>query len=70
MPPKTNPAYWAEKISGNQRRDRDTDARLSGSGWTVVRVWEHEDPGEAALRIQLSVRSWADHRHPLPEETE
>ena len=54
--PKTNTPYWMEKISGNQRRDQDTDARLKAQGWTVVRVWEHEDSKEAALRVQQIVQ--------------
>ena len=42
--PKQNANWWREKIEANQRRDRDTDARLKAAGWTVVRVWEHDDP--------------------------
>lgn len=48
---RTNGWYWPEKIRGNVERDRDTDARLSAAGWTVVRVWEHDDPTAAAERI-------------------
>ena len=36
--------------------DYDSDARLRAAGWTVVRVWEHEDPSEAAERIERAVR--------------
>ena len=50
--PSSNREYWTNKISGNARRDRATTERLETSGWTVVRVWEHEDPELAALRIQ------------------
>jgi DNA mismatch endonuclease (patch repair protein) len=32
-------------------RDRDTDERLSEAGWVSLRIWEHEDPHEAALRV-------------------
>lgn len=52
--PKANAAWWREKISRNVIRDRDTDARLSASGWRVLRFWEHEDPN-AAARIVLRV---------------
>ena len=45
--PKNNAEFWREKIETNRRRDRDTDRRLAEAGWTVVRVWEHED-AEAA----------------------
>jgi DNA mismatch endonuclease, patch repair protein len=54
--PKQNANWWREKIEANQRRDRDTDARLKAAGWTVVRVWEHDDPTRAADRIAEIVR--------------
>lgn len=51
--PKNNAQWWDEKLAANVRRDRDTDARLTDAGWTVVRVWEHEDATTAADRVQL-----------------
>lgn len=45
--PKRNGDWWRQKIDGNRRRDRDTDARLAEAGWRIIRVWEHE-PAEAA----------------------
>jgi len=54
--PKTNASFWREKIEANQRRDMDTDRKLTEAGWTVVRVWEHEDPLQAAERIANIVR--------------
>ena len=50
--PKNNAQWWAEKLAGNVTRDRDTDTRLTDAGWTVVRVWEHENPAVAADRVQ------------------
>ena len=55
-PPKTNTTYWAAKVARNQDRDADTDARLSEAGWEVVRIWQHEDPDEAAARVAAVVR--------------
>lgn len=52
-----NAKFWADKVSGNQVRDRDTDARLEAAGWVSVRVWEHEDPVEAAQRVREVVRT-------------
>lgn len=49
--PSTHEGYWSSKIRRNQERDRRIDAALMAAGWTVVRVWEHEDPNEAAVRI-------------------
>ena len=50
--PKNNAEWWAAKLAGNVARDRDTDACLAAAGWTVVRIWEHEDPIVAADRVQ------------------
>ncbi|MGY1736864.1 very short patch repair endonuclease [Geodermatophilus sp. SYSU D00684] len=52
---KANAAFWAEKMAANRQRDRDTDRRLAEAGWTVVRVWEHERPEEAAERVQAAL---------------
>ncbi len=49
---KTNPEYWASKAATNRARDRETDRLLEEAGWAVLRVWEHEDPGEAAERVR------------------
>ena len=49
--PKANAEWWKRKIRQNVERDRDTDRRLRELGWLVVRIWEHEDPAEAADRI-------------------
>lgn len=49
--PKRNAEFWREKLRRNKERDRETDAALIAAGWTVVRVWEHEDPAAAAAEI-------------------
>jgi DNA mismatch endonuclease (patch repair protein) len=51
-----NASFWAEKVSTNRARDSDTDAKLAEAGWVSVRVWEHEDPLEAAERVRAVVR--------------
>lgn len=58
--PRENADWWREKIERNRARDRDTDARLADAGWVSVRVWEHEDPAEAAARVAavVSERAW------------
>lgn len=55
--PKHNADWWREKIETNIRRDRDTDSRLGHAGWTVVRIWEHEDPIDAANRVEVALRA-------------
>ena len=54
-PAKINESFWITKITENQQRDQDTDHRLTEAGWTVIRVWEHEDPVDAAQRIASAV---------------
>jgi DNA mismatch endonuclease (patch repair protein) len=49
--PKSNREWWEEKLAANVARDRRTDRDLAELGWTVVRVWEHEDMEPAAERI-------------------
>ncbi len=48
---KTNAEYWAAKVETNRTRDRDTDRLLTAAGWTVMRIWEHEDVHDSADRI-------------------
>lgn len=50
-----NEGWWADKLRRNQQRDRDTDEQLRHIGWTVVRVSEHEDPIEAAARVEAAL---------------
>lgn len=54
-PSGKNVEWWVRKIEGNRVRDRETDSILSGAGWTVLRVWAHEDPEVAAVRVELAV---------------
>lgn len=49
--PRNNAQWWADKLAANVTRDRDTDEKLLAEGWRVVRIWEHEDPAEAADRV-------------------
>lgn len=54
--PKANADWWSEKLDGNVRRDRAIDLALAEAGWLVIRIWEHEEPVEAADRIESAVR--------------
>jgi DNA mismatch endonuclease (patch repair protein) len=53
--PRTHSDYWQAKLDRNVARDRRNDEELTAAGWAVVRVWEHEEAGEAADRIQAIV---------------
>jgi DNA mismatch endonuclease (patch repair protein) len=57
IPAKNNSAWWANKLAANVARDEQTTALLSAQGWRVVRVWEHEDPVDAATRIEQLLRT-------------
>lgn len=49
--PKKNREWWDDKLQKNVDRDRDTDRKLHEAGWEVLRIWEHQDPSEAADEI-------------------
>lgn len=55
--PKANADWWKRKIARNRERDADTNRRLAEAGWSVVRVWEHEDTEEAAERVVQTLES-------------
>jgi DNA mismatch endonuclease, patch repair protein len=40
--PANNRTFWQEKLVANQRRDKMVTRTLRGSGWRVLRIWEHE----------------------------
>jgi DNA mismatch endonuclease (patch repair protein) len=58
--PANNAEWWKAKLEGNRARDRRTDELLERHGWRVVRVWEHEEPEEAAARVAALVRPVRD----------
>jgi DNA mismatch endonuclease (patch repair protein) len=49
--PRANSYYWRPKLERNVARDERVDRALRDSGWTVLRLWEHEAPEEAVRRI-------------------
>jgi DNA mismatch endonuclease (patch repair protein) len=53
----SNAEYWAEKVRRNRERDTETDRLLTEAGWIVIRIWEHEDPVNAAARIASAVKT-------------
>lgn len=53
--PLTRADYWVPKIEENRARDRRNTIALASAGWTVIRVWEHENPDAAASRISRAV---------------
>ncbi len=51
----TNAGFWAEKVRRTKERDAETDRLLEEEGWLVIRVWEHQDPVQAALLVADAV---------------
>ncbi|MEQ8276429.1 MAG: DNA mismatch endonuclease Vsr [Deltaproteobacteria bacterium] len=53
--PKANAAFWRDKIETNRCRDRDTNEKLAGAAWYVIRIWAHVDPVSAAETVSTLV---------------
>lgn len=56
-PSGRNLDWWRDKIKANRQRDAETDYLLNAVGWTVVRVWAHDDPNIVASVIEGHVRA-------------
>lgn len=54
--PRANADYWIPKFERNVRRDKIVSEALRADGWTVLRIWEHVSPGQAADEIDSIVR--------------
>lgn len=54
-PPGSNQIYWSAKIVRNRARDRLVTKTLRASGWTVLRIWEHQlaEKGRGRLLARL-----------------
>lgn len=55
--PRSNTDYWDAKLARNIARDRRVESALAAAGWTVIRVWEHEDPATTAALIGTKVEA-------------
>jgi DNA mismatch endonuclease, patch repair protein len=64
--PKANREWWRAKLRANTQRDRQSDRLLQDLGWRVVRVWEHENPADAAQRVLSSVSAALGGKDGLP----
>lgn len=54
--PRSNPDYWHAKLERNRQRDAATNQLLQEAGWQVARIWEHQNPEEAADLIDQLIR--------------
>ena len=55
--PKSNRAFWRQKIATNRKRDSAVNSALRKSGWQVLRVWQHElkRKNESRLLCRLAI---------------
>ena len=51
-----NQSYWSPKLARNVERDARNTAWLTDAGWTVVRIWEHENLAAAMERVTAALR--------------
>ncbi|UYO46229.1 very short patch repair endonuclease [Rhodopseudomonas palustris] len=49
--PKTNEAFWREKLERNRARDRAVMRRLRKLGWNPLRIWQH-DLGDSSRLVR------------------
>lgn len=61
--PRRNVSYWGPKLRRNVARDREIDRALTEEGWSIIRVWEHEDPEKASAAINARVHDLGRHSH-------
>ncbi|WP_221270092.1 very short patch repair endonuclease [Edaphobacter lichenicola] len=56
--PRQNQDYWGPKLARNKERDLRVTAELGASGWTVLRVWEHQlkTPASVLQRIDRALK--------------
>jgi DNA mismatch endonuclease (patch repair protein) len=48
--PRTNGEWWRAKLDATKERDRANTRELENAGWSVLRVWEHDEvPAVVAL---------------------
>lgn len=53
-PPMQNKSYWGPKLQRNHERDKAVNTQLRKSGWTVLRIWEHQldQPSRVLRRLE------------------
>ena len=54
--PKSNGEWWTAKIGRNVERDCEATRVLTERGWTVLRIWSHEKPADAAQAVLQVLR--------------
>lgn len=57
LPKETNRGFWIEKIAQNKARDERQRLLLEGDGWTVLRIWAHEESSAVADEVEKLLAS-------------
>lgn len=55
--PTTNDWYWTPKLRRNMERDQIANTALSEAGWTVIRLWEHEELATAVAAVAKALEA-------------
>lgn len=61
--PKTNAAFWRDKLDRNVQRDAENRRDLEAAGWKVITVWECElyrDPVRTTERVASRLTVWSE----------
>lgn len=51
--PKSNIAYWSNKITRNRRRDKEVNRSLKQDGWKIIRLWAYDAKHQFDKCIQI-----------------
>ncbi len=55
--PSVNQSYWSPKLARTVERDARNTKSLEDAGWTVIRIWEHEDVETSVERVVNALRT-------------
>jgi DNA mismatch endonuclease, patch repair protein len=63
--PKTNAAFWTDKIARNKRRDARVRRVLNADGWSVMRIWQHDlrYPDRVGRRVRRTLDYLQSRKH-------
>jgi DNA mismatch endonuclease (patch repair protein) len=54
--PSINQEYWSPKLGRTVERDLENTTALEKAGWTVIRLWEHEQTIDAISGIMAAIQ--------------
>ena len=58
--PSSGEEFWREKITSNQKRDRNSHEALTGAGWRTLDVWECALRGKKRLPVDEVIQMIAE----------